>query len=260
MARRIRSGLSHNNRRRAVARFPERTGETIYVCRISQPEGRDPATATGNGVIQMDTQTLTDTASALSPATRACWLWTKAIPPATGDLPPWAFRRPRKPARLSRHDRDHARPGESSAAQSSTTRRSARRKKMARPSLSHHRCGNHPRHQSGYWRQGMAGHPGEKITEGLDGLRDRLAEYARMGARFAKWRAVIAIGDGLPSRGCIEANAQTLARYAALCQEAPWFPSLSRKCSWMAGRPWSSAARSQRKFCEQCSISFTRSG
>ncbi|WP_088256641.1 class I fructose-bisphosphate aldolase [Fimbriiglobus ruber] len=70
----------------------------------------------------------------------------------------------------------------------------------------------------------MAMHPGEKITEGLDGLRDRLAEYARMGARFAKWRAVFAIGDGLPSRGCIEANAQALARYAALSQEAGLVP------------------------------------
>jgi fructose-bisphosphate aldolase class I len=66
----------------------------------------------------------------------------------------------------------------------------------------------------------MAGHPGERITEGLDGLRERLAEYAQMGARFAKWRAVITVGDGLPSRGCIEANAQALARYAGLCQEA----------------------------------------
>jgi len=72
--------------------------------------------------------------------------------------------------------------------------------------------------------KGMAGHPGEKITEGLDGLRDRLAEYAQMGARFAKWRAVIAVGDGIPSRGCIEANAQALARYAALCQEAGLVP------------------------------------
>jgi fructose-bisphosphate aldolase class I len=70
----------------------------------------------------------------------------------------------------------------------------------------------------------MAGHPGEKITEGLDGLRDRLAEYAHLGARFAKWRAVIALGDGIPSRGCIEANAQALARYAALCQEAGLVP------------------------------------
>ena len=66
----------------------------------------------------------------------------------------------------------------------------------------------------------MAGHPGEKVTEGLDGLRDRLKEYFQMGARFAKWRAVITVGDGIPSRGCIEANAQALARYAALCQEA----------------------------------------
>jgi fructose-bisphosphate aldolase class I len=70
----------------------------------------------------------------------------------------------------------------------------------------------------------MAGHPGEKITEGLDGLRDRLAEYSQMGARFAKWRAVIAVGDGIPSRGCLEANAQALARYAALCQEAGLVP------------------------------------
>jgi len=70
----------------------------------------------------------------------------------------------------------------------------------------------------------MAAHPGEKITEGLDGLRGRLAEYSQMGARFAKWRAVIAIGDGIPSRGCIEANAQALARYAALCQEAGLVP------------------------------------
>jgi fructose-bisphosphate aldolase, class I len=70
----------------------------------------------------------------------------------------------------------------------------------------------------------LAGHPGEKITEGLDGLRERLAEYASMGARFAKWRAVIAIGAGLPSRGCIEANAHALARYAALCQEAALVP------------------------------------
>jgi fructose-bisphosphate aldolase class I len=70
----------------------------------------------------------------------------------------------------------------------------------------------------------LAGHPGEKITEGLDGLRDRLAGYAQMGARFAKWRAVIAVGNGIPSRGCIEANAQALARYAALCQEVGLVP------------------------------------
>jgi len=70
----------------------------------------------------------------------------------------------------------------------------------------------------------LAGHPGEKITEGLDGLRERLLEYFQMGARFAKWRAVIAIGDGIPSRSCIEVNAHALARYAALCQEAGLVP------------------------------------
>ncbi len=65
----------------------------------------------------------------------------------------------------------------------------------------------------------LAGFAGETITEGLDGLRERLAEYYRLGARFAKWRAVIDIGTGLPTRFAIEANAHALARYAALCQE-----------------------------------------
>jgi len=70
----------------------------------------------------------------------------------------------------------------------------------------------------------LAGHPGESITEGLDGLRERLTEYARLGARFAKWRAVITINDDVPSRGGIEANAHALARYAALAQEAGLVP------------------------------------
>lgn len=65
----------------------------------------------------------------------------------------------------------------------------------------------------------LAGHPGEQVTEGLDGLRERLGEYHALGARFAKWRAVITIGTDRPSRACIEANAHALARYAALCQE-----------------------------------------
>ena len=65
----------------------------------------------------------------------------------------------------------------------------------------------------------MAGHPNEKVTEGLDGLRERLEEYFKLGARFAKWRAVINIGDCIPSRACISANTHALARYAALCQE-----------------------------------------
>jgi fructose-bisphosphate aldolase class I len=70
----------------------------------------------------------------------------------------------------------------------------------------------------------MAHFPGEKITEGLDGLRDRLAEYRQLGARFAKWRAVIAISEKIPTRTCIEANAEALARYAALCQETDVVP------------------------------------
>lgn len=70
----------------------------------------------------------------------------------------------------------------------------------------------------------LAGHPGEKVTEGLDKLRERLAEYKELGAKFAKWRAVITIGDNLPSGACIEANAHALARYAALCQEVGIVP------------------------------------
>ena len=70
----------------------------------------------------------------------------------------------------------------------------------------------------------MVNFPGEKITEGLDGLRDRLTEYRKLGARFAKWRAVIAIGDEIPTRSCIGANTEALARYAALCQEADLVP------------------------------------
>lgn len=70
----------------------------------------------------------------------------------------------------------------------------------------------------------MAGHPGETVTEGLDGLRDRLNEQAASGVRFAKWRAVFTIGAATPSHACIEANAHALARYAALCQETGLVP------------------------------------
>ncbi|HLF40449.1 MAG TPA: class I fructose-bisphosphate aldolase [Acidimicrobiia bacterium] len=70
----------------------------------------------------------------------------------------------------------------------------------------------------------LAGHPGETVTEGLDGLRERIVEYVSLGARFAKWRAVIAVGDGLPTAGCVAANAHALARYAALCQEGGLVP------------------------------------
>ncbi|MBW4696113.1 MAG: fructose-bisphosphate aldolase class I [Lyngbya sp. HA4199-MV5] len=70
----------------------------------------------------------------------------------------------------------------------------------------------------------LAKAPGETVTEGLDGLRDRIAEYYKMGARFAKWRAVITIGKGIPSHRCIDTNAHALARYAALCQEGGLVP------------------------------------
>jgi fructose-bisphosphate aldolase class I len=70
----------------------------------------------------------------------------------------------------------------------------------------------------------LASHNGEKITEGLDGLRERLDEYYTLGARFAKWRAVITIGEGIPTDTCIHVNAHALARYAALCQEANIVP------------------------------------
>ena len=70
----------------------------------------------------------------------------------------------------------------------------------------------------------LAGSPGEKVAEGLDGLRDRIAEYVGLGAKFAKWRAVITIGDGIPSDACLDANAHALARYAALCVEGGLVP------------------------------------
>jgi fructose-bisphosphate aldolase class I len=70
----------------------------------------------------------------------------------------------------------------------------------------------------------LANHEGEKITEGLDGLRDRCEEYFSMGARFAKWRAVIEIGDGKPSEACVSTNAHALARYASICQEQGLVP------------------------------------
>lgn len=70
----------------------------------------------------------------------------------------------------------------------------------------------------------MAGFPGEKVTEGLDGLRNRFVHYAELGARFSKWRAVITIGKAIPTRSCLKANAHALARYAALSQEAGLIP------------------------------------
>ena len=78
----------------------------------------------------------------------------------------------------------------------------------------------------------LAGHPGEKITEGLDGLRDRLAEYAAMGARFAKWRAVLAIGDGMPQRGAASRPTPTRWHATPRCaRKRGSYRSSSRKCS-----------------------------
>ncbi len=106
----------------------------------------------------------------------------------------------------------------------------------------------------------MAGHPGEKITEGLDRLRVRLKEYSRMGARFAKWRAVIALGDGIPSRGCIEANAQALARYAALCQEGGLVPVVEPEVLMDGEHTLERCSEVRRKSCERFSTSFTHNG
>jgi len=72
----------------------------------------------------------------------------------------------------------------------------------------------------------LARFPGEKVTDGLDGLAKRMAEYFQMGARFAKWRAVITIGEGIPTHACLYANAHALARYAAICQEASIVPMI----------------------------------
>lgn len=85
-------------------------------------------------------------------------------------------------------------------------------------------CGSIPGIKVDTGAKDLPGCPGEKVTEGLDGLRERFAEYYELGARFAKWRAVINIGDGIPSRTCLEANAHALARYAALAQEASIVP------------------------------------
>jgi fructose-bisphosphate aldolase class I len=93
----------------------------------------------------------------------------------------------------------------------------------------------------------MAGFAGEKVTEGLDGLPGRVQEYVRMGARFAKWRAVITIGPGIPTEGCIDGNAHALARYATICQQAGLVPIVEpevvmdgahdlQRCSEVTGR------------------------
>ena len=106
--------------------------------------------------------------------------------------------------------------------------------------------------------QDLAGRPGEKLTEGLDDLRRRLKDYAERGARFAKWRAVITLGEGIPSRGCIEANAQALARYAALCQEAAVVPIIEPDILMAGDHNWSNAERLARRRCTASSTTCSR--
>ena len=90
---------------------------------------------------------------------------------------------------------------------------------------------------------------GETVTEGLDGLRERLNEYRELGARFAKWRAVITIGKDIPSEYCIWTNAHALARYAALCQEASIVPIVEPRSSWTATTRSSAASKSRHERC-----------
>jgi fructose-bisphosphate aldolase class I len=89
----------------------------------------------------------------------------------------------------------------------------------------------------------LAGRPGEKVTEGLDGLRERLACYAALGARFAKWRAVIGIANGSPSWQALRANAHALARYAGLCHEAGIVPIVEPEVVMDGGHPMDQCAR-----------------
>ncbi len=113
----------------------------------------------------------------------------------------------------------------SSAASSFSTRRSANWDRTALPSSTYCQSqGIIPGIKVDKSTKPLEGSTGELITEGLDGLRDRLSEYAGLGAKFTKWRAVITIGDGIPSRRCIAANAHSLTRFAALSQEAGLVP------------------------------------
>ena len=105
----------------------------------------------------------------------------------------------------------------------------------------------------------LALHAGETVTEGLDGLRTRLAAYAGMGARFAKWRAVIGLGNGQPSHACIRANAQALARYAALCQEAGIVPIVEPEVLMGARTRWRGARKSAARSWGSCSKNCARS-
>ena len=101
----------------------------------------------------------------------------------------------------------------------------------------------------------LAGAPGELVTEGLDGLRERLQEYHKLGARFAKWRGVIDIGAGIPSAYCIRVNAQALARYAALCQEQGIVPIVEPEVLMDGATTSAAAAAVTAEVLETCSMS-----
>ena len=105
----------------------------------------------------------------------------------------------------------------------------------------------------------LPGFPGETITEGLDGLAGPLKDYYELGARFAKWRAVIDIADGIPTRAAILANADALARYAALCQEANIVPIVEPEVLMDGNHCSSAAMKSPRPCCARSSPRFTSS-
>ena len=141
-------------------------------------------------------------------------------------------------------------PRTSSAASSSTTRRSARARPTGRRSRScSPRRGSSPASRSTPARSRSPLAEGETVTEGLDGLRERLEEYRALGARFAKWRATYSISDALPSEYCIWTNAHALARYAALCQEAGIVPIVEPEVLHGRRRTRSSAAATSRRAC-----------
>ena len=162
----------------------------------------------------------------LSPATRACWRWMRAIPPATSDLPRWRIPQTEE-ARRAYRELIVTTPGlgeciSGAILYDETIRQT---KRMARPSSrSSPRLASFPESRSTRALRSSQGIPERRSPKAWTDCVRGSGAYFQMGARFAKWRGVIALGDGIPSRGCIDANAQALARYAALCQEAGLVP------------------------------------
>jgi fructose-bisphosphate aldolase class I len=175
---------------------------------------------------QMDVQQLEETARPFSRATRACWRWMRATRPVTSALPSLGIPQTVEARRAYRElIVTTPRLGECIGGAILYDETIRQQKSDGTPFIKVLiEAGIIPGIKVDAGAKELAGHPGEKVTEGLDGLRIRLQEYFQMGARFAKWRAVITIGDGIPSWGSIQANAHALARYAALCQEAGLVP------------------------------------